>query len=287
VKACIFLIILLLSPLSVEARQRLTGVGAVLTAEPGSAKGHIHKNRGPASVQVADANRELFSRLNPGDRAIIQNSIHELDDEVVEIVDKFEDGQVRVKRANGKIQFVRAKNLALTLSPEVECGDSHGTKICKGDTVFYPVRISSLNLPEAEVSHIFENGAVVIRDGGVFVFELKQVGKPSRCSPQKESTCMGDYVYASGFRDNRSFEFEGPVEKAYTNGVVIVRVNGLWRYPIDVHATKRRIASTAPDELSPAVITTHGTRGKDLPYPITPEIEPLDPVRADKVLDAR
>lgn len=218
---------------------------------------------------------------------IIQNSTQELDDEVVVVTDVFDDGSVRIKRQNGSTNFVNAKNLAATLSPEVGCGDSHGEQICKGDMIFYPVRTSSMEIPEAKAAFIFKNGSVVVRDGGEFVFELKQVGKARACSPQRESICVGDYVYAESFREDQKFPFEGPVEKIYTHGVVIVRVNDRWRYPIDVAAVKERIATDNPLLLDPAVITTRGSRGKELPYNVMPELEPLDPNKADNARDVR
>jgi len=268
---------------------RIRGSGSALTANPATSAGRAYQ-RAPASVAAlnrAEENKKLFSEMKPGDVFIIQNSVHELDDEVVIATDIFEDGTVRVKRSNGRRAFVKASNLASTLSPEVECGESHDVKVCKGDRVFYPVRTASLDVPEAPITHIFANGSILIRDGGEFIFDLKQVGKPLDCSPQREGICTGDYVFAEGFREDRKFNFEGPIEKAYTHGIVLVKVNGLWRYPIDVKAVKKRIASENPNDLGPNVISTRGSRAKDLPFTVIPEVEPLDPNLSDSVLDAR
>jgi hypothetical protein len=288
VKACLTSMLLLFLAAPAGAAERMHSAAATFTARPKTSAGMaIH--RGPASEQSfaqAVANKKLFSAAKPGDRFIVQNSVHELDDEVVVVQDVFEDGSLRVKRGNGKRAFVRAQNLAATLSPEIDCGDSFGEKICRGDVVFYPVRSSSLEIPKAKVTYVFANGSVVVQDGAEFVFNLPQVGKLAKCSPQRESICVGDYVYAESFRKDEKFTFEGDVEEAYTNGVVLVKVNGRWRYPIDVTAVKERIATDNPIFNSGAVITTRTSRSKEA-VPVSPELEPNDPNQSDRANDAR
>ena len=288
-KACLTSILLLLLTAPAGAAERGHGATATFTARPTSSAGMaIH--RGPASEKSfaqAVANKKLFGTVKPGDRFIIQNSVHELDDEVVTVQDIFEDGSVRVKRGNGKRAFVRAQNLAATLSPEVNCGDSYGEKICRDDVVFYPVRSTCVDIPKAKVTYVYANGSVVVQDGAEFVFNLQQVGKPTKCSPQRESICAGDYVYAESFRNNEKFIFEGVVEEPYTNGVVLVRVGGRWRYPIDVNAVKKRIATDNPIFNSGAVITNRNTRSKEAGGEVSPELEPNDPNQSQRVFDAR
>jgi hypothetical protein len=125
-----------------------------------------------------------------------------------------------------------------------------------------------------------------VRDGADFVLDADQVGKTVACSPQKESICVGDYVYAEGFKLDRKFNFEGPVKKAYTHGVVVVEADHFWKYPIDVSAVKKRTMSD-DGENNPAVITNQVSRKRDLPMNVTPELEPNDIGTADSVQTAR
>lgn len=202
-----------------------------------------------------EANKAVFEQAKPGDVFILQNSIQGWNNEVVSVVDKFSDGTIRVKLENGSLAVIRGSNLAEMLSPEVSCGDSHGVQICKGDSVFYPVRTSSLLLPEGPVAKVFKNGTVVVKDGADFYLDLDQVGKSVNCSPQKESICTGDYVLADAYKDTEKFSFEGPVEKVYTNGIAIVKVDNNWRYPIQATALVKRVASL-DGASNPAVITS-------------------------------
>lgn len=265
--------------------------GAVLTSAPTTDAGIVEngllpKKGGRGLASVSDPNRALCDRMELGNQFMIKNSIKDWDDRVVTLTDKFEDCSVRVRLPDGKKAFVRFKNLEATLVPEIKCLDSHGTQICKGETVFYPQRTSSMELPEAPVAMLFEHGAAVVKDGAEFVFNVKQLGKPVDCSPQKMSVCKGDYVFAEGFKIDRKFSFEGPVLKTYTNGVVIVESDKFWKYPIDVQATRKRVESI-DGNLDPSVITSRGSRGKDLPYRVMPEIVPADPEIADQATTAR
>lgn len=283
-KACLFLILGLFFAAGAEAAERLEN--SALLAAPAEPK----PGRKPASIaspqDTAARNRALFHRLQPGHTVIVQNSYPGWEDQIAEVTEKYDDGSVRIRLRNGKTGSVKATVLADTLSPEIEsgCGTSHGVRICKGEKVYYPARSTSLEIPEAPIGHVFENGTLTVKDGVEFVLDWKQVGKPVDCSPQKETICVGDHVHADGYKKDQPIAFEGNVEQAYSHGVVIVRT-GLWRFPIDVSALKKRIAVIEP---GPAVITER-TPVKHLPanVKVAPEIEPLDLEKADHVDDAR
>jgi hypothetical protein len=234
------------------------------------------KPSGPA------ANRALFDRLRIGDTVVIQNSFPGWEDELAEVTEKYEDGQVNIRLRNGKTGSIPLKRLASTLSPETSdgCGLSHGTRLCKGDKVLYPARSATLELPEVPVRHVFENGTVVVNDGADFILDLPQVGKAVVCSPQKESICEGDFVKAEGYKLDQPVSFSGPVEKAYTHGVVMVR-SGQWRFPIDVMGVSER---TAGGGRAPASLPSPdgGAKAK-----VSPEIEPLDAGLADQIQRGR
>lgn len=319
-KACLALAALLLAATpALGADSFLRSRSSVLSVAPTTSLGQVEwadhnryngggnnaPTRGPASSSQMSRNaknRAMCEKIEPGQRYMIKNSVHDWDDRVVTVVDKFDDCSVRVRvekdtttevgsRRLGSpdrsdTAFVRFKNLAASLAPEVDCVKSHGVDICKNDFVFYPARTSSMELPEAPVRYAFAHGVVVVRDGANFVLDADQVGKSVACSPQKESVCVGDYVYAEGFRVDRHFNFEGPVRKAYTHGVVVVEADKLWKFPIDVSAVKKRIASQDGID-DPAVISTRNSRGKDLPFNVTPEIEPFEPNEADRVRSVR
>lgn len=254
--------------------------GNILNANPKSA---LAPKRALASIDqdLKEANKAMFEKIIVGENFIIQNSIEGWQDEVVSVVDKFEDKSIRVKFQNGKTAFIKGYNLARTLSPEVSCGQSHGVEICKDDEVFHPIRSTSLQLPEGKVMKIFQNGTVVVRDGADFYLTLDQVGKPVTCSPQKESICEGDYVIADAYKDVEKFTLEGPVERIYTNGVAVVKMDNYWRFPIQSTALMKRISSLKGEE-SPGVISSREfTIKKDQRDPfgaVTPEILPVEEV---------
>jgi hypothetical protein len=285
VKACLFLTLGLLLSAGAEAAERLENSALLATPEQAG------PGRKPASISsprdAAAKNRALFERLKPGHTVIIQNSYPGWEDQVAEVTEKYDDGSVRIRLRNGKMGSIKATQLADSLSPEVQsgCGTSHGVKVCKGEKVYYPARSTSLEIPEAPISHIFENGTLTVTDGAEFVLDWKQVGKAVQCSPQKETICVGDHVHADGFKKDQAVSFEGDVERAYSHGVVIVRTDDLWRFPIDVSALKKRIAVIEP---GPAVITERAPV-KRLPanVKVAPEIEPLDLHKADHVDEAR
>jgi len=242
--------------------------------------------RKPAMQEKVDPNRAVFERLNPGSYAIIQNSVEEWNDKLVEVVDKFEDGSVRVKLVEtGDKAFIRRSNLATSLSPSTKCKVSHKTEICVGDEVFYPNQAVTIGIPEGRLEHIFDNGKVVVRDGILRVYDAREVGKRVNCSPQKETICLNDYVLGNGYRGSTPFTFEGPVERAYSNGIVVVRSSAFWRFPIDVSAVVERIATTE-NEVSGAVISSREVREK-VPAKITPELEPVETRSSDYFQDAR
>ncbi len=266
-KACFFLLLALLG-LNAQAQEAFRVDSGILQKYPTSWFGRAPV-RGIASYQekeIEAENKALFEKLKPSSVVIIKNSLHEYEDHVAKIVDKFEDGSVRLLLPSGKKAIVKSKNLSFTLSPEVDCGKSFEANICKGDKVFYPSVSTSLHIPEAPVKHVFENGAVVVQDGAaIFVLDLQQVGKATQCSPQKESLCKGDYVLAEGYRNNERFDFEGVVEETYTHGIGLVRSQGLWLFPIDVDALKER-TETESAENNPDVITSTISNDKKLPY---------------------
>jgi hypothetical protein len=270
------------------AGNRIHGPGNTLTSTASTAAGRVrNRGRGLASV-VQSENKDLFEKVKPGDYMLVQNSTYDFNDEVLQVTDLIEDGSLRLRRPNGQMVFVRARNLSTTLSPEVPCGMSHGTKICKGDRVFVPMRSASLGLPEAPVEFVFANGSVVVKDGGRFVLDLSQVGKRVRCSPEREDICVGDYVFAEAYKADARFDFDGVVENPYTNGVVVVKV-GSMRYPIDVSALKKRIATLDTKEEATGPIAPAGSRAPASleETTVTPELEPLNPMDADRVKSER
>jgi hypothetical protein len=278
VKACVFLLLALYG-LNAQATDRYRVDSATLKKDPTTWFGRAPvRNLASYPEQELEAqNKTLFDKLKPGSKVIIMNSTHEFEDNIARVVDKFEDGSVRVELTNGKRYKIRGKNLSLTVSPEVKCGKSFATDICKGDKVFYPSVSTSLYIPEAPVEYVFENGAVVVKDGAaIFILDLQQVGKAVDCSPQKMSLCKGDYVMAEGYRNNARFDFEGTVEQAYTHGLALIKSDGFWLFPIDVGAVSER-TETEQAEKNPAVITSSGSRVKQIPYRVTEEIEPNIP----------
>jgi hypothetical protein len=230
--------------------------------------------RRPAFVEKVDPNQELFKRLKAGSYAILQNSVEEWNDLVVQVTDLFEDGSVRVLLPDGSRAFIRRSNLATSLSPAVNCKNSFSTDICVGDEVYYPNQAVTIGIPEGKVEGVFENGRVVIRDGLVRPYDITQVGKRVKCSPQKETVCVDDYVLGNGYRLNTPFTFEGPVERVYSHGIVVVRSSAFWRFPIDVSAVVERVATTEND-VTGSVISSRSVADK-LPARVTPEVEPRD-----------
>jgi hypothetical protein len=286
VKACLFLILGFLFASGAGAAERLED--SSLSATPEQATSGRKPASAPSPQDAAARNRALFFRLKAGDSVIIMNSLPGWEDQVAKVTEKYEDGSVRIRLQNGKTGSVKATVLADTLAPETVsgCGTSHGVEICKGDNVFYPARSTSLEIPEAPISHVFENQTLTVSNGAEFVLDWKQVGKPVQCSPQKENICVGDHVHADGYKKGQPVTFEGDVEKAYSHGVILVRTDSLWRFPIDVTAVKKRIAVIA--EPGPEVVTERALP-KRLPadVKVSPEIEPLDLHKADQVDQAR
>jgi hypothetical protein len=204
--------------------------------------------------------------------AIIQNSTDSWTDQVVEISDVFEDGSVRVKLNDGTKAFIRSDTITKTLAPDVKCVDSHGVKICAGDKVYYPLHAASVAVPEATVDHIFSNGKVQVLAGLHHVFDIEEIGKETKCSPQKPSVCEGDYVVANGYRDARPFTFEGAVEKAYSNGIVMVASSYFWRFPVNVSGVVKR-TETNDAQTTGSIIVSNAV-GKSLGgTPYTPEVD--------------
>lgn len=250
---------------------------------PMVAKGAVRK---PATEQQVDPNRTVFEKLAPGSFAVIQNSVDAWEDQLVQVVDKFEDGSLRVRLVeSGEKAFIRSSNVATSLSPAAKCIVSHKTELCVGDQVFYPNQAITLGIPEGKLEHIFENGVVFVRDGGLRVYHAKEVGKSVNCSPKKETICVNDYVLGNGYRGTSSYTFEGPVERAYSNGIVVVRSSAFWRFPVDVSSVVERIATTE-NEVDGSVISSREVREK-VPAKITPELEPVETRPSDYFQDAR
>lgn len=277
-KACVFFFLTLFAS-NAQATDRFRVDSGVLQKDPTTWSGRapVRQLSSYPQQELEAENKKVFDQLKPGSKVIIMNSVNEFEDNVGRIVDKFEDGSVRVELPNGKRYKIRGKNLSVLVSPEVKCGKSFETDICKGDKVFYPSVSTSLYIPEAPVEHVFQNGTVVVKDGAAtFILDLQQVGKAVDCSPQKMSLCKGDYVMAEGYRNNARFDFEGTVEQLYTHGLALVKSDGFWMFPIDVEAVKERTESEQAEK-NPAVITTSTGRVKQLPYRVTEEIEPALP----------
>ncbi|MGE3263553.1 MAG: hypothetical protein AB7K68_17385 [Bacteriovoracia bacterium] len=278
----ILALLLLLLPCLSMATEKFREPTPLLSADENPAPA---ADRRLASVGKSSSNEEVFGKLTVGTRAITQNSFGSWNNEVVKVIEVFDDNSVRLKFDNGRTPIVKFKNLSKNLSPAAPCGHSHGAEICKGDRVLYPLASASLMIPEAEVIEVFENNQALLRDGTDFQANLEQVGKATDCSPQKPSICQGSYVLAEGFNNGARHVFEGTVEKAYTHGPVLVRVSPTLLIPIDATAVKKRVAAEASVE-DPAVLSNHGFHGKPS-YTVMPELEPLDPAKADSVKEAR
>jgi hypothetical protein len=227
----------------------------------------------------AKANEAQFSKLPVGARAFTQNSYGKWEGQVVEVVQHLDDHSVRVKYKTGESPMVSFKNLRKNLSAPKTCGISHDAKICKGDHVLYPFPTASLMVPEAEVVEIFESDHALLLDGDEFVTELSKLGKSVDCSPQKPSICVKDPVVAEGYRAGEKYSFEGMVEKAYTNGVVLVR-SGTSLLQFDALSVKKVIDS---DPANPAVVSSK-TAPKEAPVS-APDLPP--PPGAESSLDAQ
>lgn len=221
----------------------------------------------------------------PGEFAIIQNSLDDWNDKVVMITDVFEDGSVRVRMDDGTRSLVRKTKLEISLSPALPCMGTDKAKICENDKVYYPSGEVTMGIPSGSVEHVFANGKVLLRDGLHRIANLKDIGKETSCSPQKETICEGDYVMANGLRQNRQFSFEGPVEKVYTNGIVIVRSDHLWRYPIHVNNVVKRVATTNA-EMPAGIISSRDVKEKIPSERVMPEIRTEDEYYDPNVLPA-
>lgn len=282
----LLLSLLLLAPSAVPAKEKFLAPEPLLTK--------ADESRRPASLVRSETlvpaatNEEIFRNIQIGSKFQIQNSLDGWNDEVVTVIAIYDDQSVRVKFRNGNTPLVQFKNLARNLAPEIpetNCGESQGTSICKGDKVLYRSDSASLLIPEAEVMRIFANGSATLRDGFDFELPLSQVGKSVDCSPQKPGYCVGDSVLAEGFRDGARHVFEGRIERAYSHGPVLVRVDTTLLIPIDVSAVKKRVAAEASID-DPNVVTDFGM--KETPtWTVLPEIEPLDPIKADRVNKSR
>jgi hypothetical protein len=129
----------------------------------------------------------------------------------------------------------------------------------------------------------FENCTAVVRDGLEYIYDVSQLGKETECSPQKESVCTGKIVYAEGYRNGQRYDFEGPVSKVYTNGIVLLQT-GLWMLPIDATALKVQTESILTDlQQLEASVVAGGEERRSLPVKTMRELEPANPETAEKV----
>ncbi|MCO5143314.1 MAG: hypothetical protein M9962_09520 [Oligoflexia bacterium] len=249
-----------------------------LIPEPDSRPDYENRtNRKPAfltaeELRIQSENEELKRALQPGDYAIIQNSVDGWQNQIVRIKSIY-DTLVVVEKEDGNEAHIKYKNLSLSISPEVACVKSHGIDICKNEeNVHYPLPTVSLGYPKGKVVRAFKNGAVVIRDGGDFVFDAEQIGIAVKCSPEREDICEGDYVMAEGFRGAEKFTFKGPIEKVFSNGMVYVKSDVFSILPINVSSVSKRLA-TLDENNDPSILTEINTDAK-MPFRVNPEIEP-------------
>ncbi len=290
--ARIFALFLAAAGLSSQAAELAKKPAKLLSSAPVHGIHLESKGRMPASEDNKRAKKneelsELDAKLKIGTFAIIQNSIEDWNNKLVRVTARYEDGSRQIQLEKGEFARVKRENLN-TLSPETtKCCQSSGTDICPGDSVYHPLPTTSLGVPEGKVNRIFENCTVIVRDGLEYIYDASQLGKGVKCSPQKESVCVGKVVYSEGFRNGQRFDFEGPVTQVYTNGVVLVRT-GVWLLPIDASSVKVRTESLAeiPEQPETAVITGRDGQGR-IPVPTYPELEPANPGAAEKVDDRR
>ena len=215
-------LILALAPLPVSAKRNPLLVGPLLF--PTELPPKRTSGRSPASAATpGPTNEEVFEKLPIGARAMVQNSYGKWEEEAVTVVGHVEDRSVRVQLRDGSTPIVPFARLARTLSPVKDCGYSHEEKICKGDTVLYPLPSATIGIPEVKVLEIFENNLVLLRDGEEFVVAIEELGKAVGCSPQKTNICEKANVVAEGYRNGEKYTFDGVVEKTYTHGLVLIR----------------------------------------------------------------
>lgn len=246
--------------------------------------------RMPASVadQKAKAKAvatELDEKLTLGSYALVQGSSDKWNNQVVQIIGRFDDGSRKVKFDSNEGALVRFDNLK-TLSPETKkCCPSNGVEICPGDEkVYHPIPSTSLGPPEGKVVRIFENCAVQVRDGLDFLYEAEQLGKPVECNSKKGTAiCNESRVLAGGYRNGKYIQFEGIVKQNYTNGVALVREleaasaapgSSLWLFPVEAASLNLLKESLEGPVRSPASTSPKNQGG--LPLPTAEEIEPFD-----------
>jgi hypothetical protein len=276
-------LLLLLFPSLAPAAEKFRAAPALLLPA-------VTKNSGarqPATIppKASESNEDVYEQLPVGATAMIQNSFGKWNNQVVRVIAIYEDKSIRIKLPDGSSPIVRFDNLKKNLSPVADCGVSLGTTICRGDKVLYGLASASVMIPEAEVMKVFKNNHAIVRDGTDFELELNTVGKETNCSPQKPSICVDSDVLAEGYNDGSRYVLEGKIQKAYSHGVVLVRVSPTMLIPIDAMAVKKRIAAEAVID-DPAVLSNHDMHNKPS-YTVLPELEPLNPNLADHMKEAR
>lgn len=285
------LIITLLLASPAPALERAKNYDPLLSSWPSRVIRLEKKGRFPASVELIKTEqeterKELDEKLKVGSYAIIRNSTGDWNDEVVRITARYEDGGRKVELTDGRTGLIRFENLN-TLSPETnKCCKSHGVNICPNEKVYHPLPTTSIGTPLGTVRRMFENCSLVVRDGLDFIYDVRQVGKPVDCSPQKESVCVGKTVFVEAYRNGKRFAFEGPVDQVFTNGVVIIR-SGLWQMPVD--ATTVRVQTetlySLPDEKRDGAVVTSRDGQRKIFVPTREEIEPFDANDTQRLFD--
>ena len=280
--AKLLLLITILTAGPALALERATQFDPMLSSKPSRVIRLEKRGRMPASVmqireEQEEERKELDGKLKVGTWAIIRNSTEEWNNEVVRVTARYEDGARQIELTDGRKAHIRFENLN-TLSPETsKCCKSHGVDICKEDKVYHPVPSTSIGVPLGRVRRLFENCTTLVRDGLDFIYDVKQVGKPVDCSPQKESVCVGKIVFAEGYRNGKRYAFEGPVDQVFTNGTVLVR-SGLWFMPVDATTVKVQTDTlySLPEEATNGAVITSRDGQRKIFVPTREEIEPYD-----------
>ncbi len=278
---------------SAFALERVTDFDPMLSSRPSRVIRLEKSGRMPASVAKIREEQEierteLDSKLKVGSWAIIRKSTSEWNDQIVRVTARYEDGARQVELTDGRKAHIRFENLN-TLSPETgKCCKSHGVDICRDDKVYHPVPSSSIGVPLGRVRRLFENCTALVRDGLDFVYDIRQVGKPVDCSPQKETVCVGKIVFAEGYRNGRRYSFEGPVDQVFTNGTILVR-NGLWFMPVDATTVRVQTESlySLPEEATSGAVITSRDGQRKLFVPTREEIEPFDANDSEMLFNER
>lgn len=199
---------------------------------------------------------------------MIQNSLREYNDKIARIEKKHKNGDMTIRLANGSRRLIRKQNIEYTLAVEASCLPSNGANICKGDSVYYPQAGIPLEIPEGKVEMIFENGKVLLLDGIKTFADISKLGKRVDCSPKK-NLCVNDAVTVENRL--RGYSFDGQIDRAYTNGIVVVKGSDLWKYPTDIKSVHKRVATTENNAPAQAITSRNFPLKKAAPEQTTTE----------------